>query len=224
MLEIGSNTQVESFFEATTAEKISIPANDGEKVITSLLSERSSVVGTITMAFSTDPVARWMYPDPSEYLDSFPSFVRAFAGAAFESRGAYRTRDFSGAALWLPPGAHPNEDELIQLIWSSTSENVQQDLFPLLEQMDRSHPDGPHWYLPMIGVEGRSQGLGIGGALMGHALKRIDQENLPAYLESSNPRNIKLYERFGFSVTGKLQVGGSPPIFPMLRPPSKNLL
>ncbi len=218
MLELEINTQVESFFEATTAEKISLPTGEIERIIPSLLSERSSVVGTITMAFSTDPVARWMYPDPSEYLDWFPSFVRAFAGAAFESGGSYRTPDFSGAALWLPPGAHPNEDEMIQLIWSSTPEKVQQDLFPLLEEMDRSHPEVPHWYLPMIGVEGRRQGLGIGGELMKHALKRIDEERLPAYLESTNPRNIKLYERCGFSLIGKIQVGFAPPVFPMLRP------
>ncbi len=218
MLETLGSPASEAFYEATTAEKISISTAEIDRIIPSLLSERSSVVGTITMAFGTDPVARWMYPDPSDYLDWFPSFVRAFAGTAFENGSSYRTPDFSGVALWLPPGAHPNEDELLQLIWSSTSEIVQQDLFPLLEEMDRSHPDVPHWYLPMIGVESRSQSLGIGGELMKHALKRIDREHLPAYLESTNPRNIKLYERFGFSVVEKIQVGYSPPVFPVLRP------
>jgi hypothetical protein len=42
---------------------------------------------------------------------------------------------------------------------------------------------------------------------------------LPAYLESSNPRNISLYERHGFEIIGLIQAGGSPTLTPMLRRP-----
>jgi hypothetical protein len=52
---------------------------------------------------------------------------------------------------------------------------------------------------------------------MTHALERIDRDRLPAYLESSNPRNISLYRRHGFEELGTIQVGSSPPIVPMLR-------
>jgi hypothetical protein len=38
-----------------------------------------------------------------------------------------------------------------------------------------------------------------------------------AGLESSNPRNVPLYERLGFEVTGHLQVGGSPEVVTMRR-------
>jgi ribosomal protein S18 acetylase RimI-like enzyme len=54
---------------------------------------------------------------------------------------------------------------------------------------------------------------------MEHALSRCDAEGLPAYLESSNPRNIPLYQRHGFEILGKIQVGSSPPVVPMLRAP-----
>ena len=43
--------------------------------------------------------------------------------------------------------------------------------------------------------------------------------DLPAYLESSNPANVPLYQRHGFEVLGEIQVGSSPPVFPMYRPP-----
>jgi GNAT superfamily N-acetyltransferase len=68
-------------------------------------------------------------------------------------------------------------------------------------------------------VESAHQGQGWGAALMQHALARCDRENLPAYLESSNPRNVPFYERLGFKLLGTIQVGSSPPIFPMLRRP-----
>ena len=45
------------------------------------------------LAFSADPVARWFYPDPHQYLLHLPSFVRAFAGRAFEYNSAYQSMD-----------------------------------------------------------------------------------------------------------------------------------
>jgi hypothetical protein len=40
---------------------------------------------------------------------------------------------------------------------------------------------------------------------------------MAAYLESSNPAKVPLYERHGSVILGTIQVGSSPPIFPMLR-------
>jgi ribosomal protein S18 acetylase RimI-like enzyme len=54
---------------------------------------------------------------------------------------------------------------------------------------------------------------------MRHAVARCDQEGVLAYLESSNPRNISLYEAHGFEVMGEIQVGAAPLVTPMLRQP-----
>jgi ribosomal protein S18 acetylase RimI-like enzyme len=79
------------------------------------------------------------------------------------------------------------------------------------------HPAEPHWYLPLIGVDPTHQNRGYGSALLRHALLQCDRDHVAAYLESSNPANIPLYERHGFTVLGTIQVGSSPPITPMLR-------
>jgi ribosomal protein S18 acetylase RimI-like enzyme len=97
--------------------------------------------------------------------------------------------------------------------------SVRGDLYSVLEQMARFHPGEPHWYLPLIGVDPVHQGRGHGSALMAHALQQCDRDRTAAYLESTNPRNITLYQRNGFEIIGKIQVGASPPILPMLRPP-----
>ena len=52
---------------------------------------------------------------------------------------------------------------------------------------------------------------------MEQGLLRCDRDSIPAYLESSNPRNISLYERHGFEVLDTFQVGSTPPVSPMLR-------
>jgi hypothetical protein len=54
---------------------------------------------------------------------------------------------------------------------------------------------------------------------MRHALIRCDREQKLAYLESSNPKNIPLYERVGFELIGTIQAGTLPPVYPMLRTP-----
>ena len=52
---------------------------------------------------------------------------------------------------------------------------------------------------------------------MRHALARCDRDGKAAFLESSNPKNVSFYERHGFEVLGRIQVGTSPTLFPMLR-------
>ena len=84
--------------------------------------------------------------------------------------------------------------------------------------MAKYHPSEPHWYLPLIGVDPAHQGQGHGDALLTHALQQCDRAHVPAYLESTNPRNIPLYQRHGFEILGTIQAGGSPPLAPMLRP------
>jgi ribosomal protein S18 acetylase RimI-like enzyme len=54
---------------------------------------------------------------------------------------------------------------------------------------------------------------------MHHAVERCDRDRMLAYLESSNPRNIALYERHGFEVMGRIQIGAGPLVTPMLRRP-----
>jgi GNAT superfamily N-acetyltransferase len=68
-------------------------------------------------------------------------------------------------------------------------------------------------------VDPARQGQKLGDKLMAHALARCDSDRLPAYLESSNPRNLSFYQRHGFEILGKIQVGSSPSIVPMLRKP-----
>jgi ribosomal protein S18 acetylase RimI-like enzyme len=188
-------------------------------VKTATAPDEGPAIGAVVLAFSADPAARWAYPDPQQYLRHFPDFVRGFGGKAFAHGSAYYVDGYAGAALWLPPGVDPDEEALSALLQRTVSEQVQQDVFAVFEQMGRYHPSEPHWYLPLIGVDPHQQGRGYGSALIQHALFPCDRDQTPAYLESSNSKNIPLYERHRFELLGTIQVGTSPPIYPMLRKP-----
>lgn len=177
------------------------------------------VISAIVLAFAGDPVARWAWPDPHDYLTYFPEFTKVFGGKAFDHGTAHSVAEFSGGALWLPPGVQPDEEVLVGLMERSIDPKRLQVVFTMLEKMGGYHPTEPHWHLPLIGVEPAKQGRGYGTALLRHALERIDSEGRIAYLESTNPANNPLYQRHGFEVVGTIQVEEAPPVFPMIRQP-----
>lgn len=176
-------------------------------------------MGALGTAFVSDPLIRWMFPDARQYLTYFVQVGKFFAGRAFEHDSAYRTEDFLGTALWLPPGVSPDEESLGELMATAVEPSLQEDVFGLLEQVGAGHPETPHWYLPAIGVDPTRQGQGYGSALLASSLQVVDSTHDMAYLESSNSLNVPLYERFGFQVVGTIQSGGSPTITRMLRSP-----
>lgn len=190
-----------------------------DAIVAATAADEDTIMALLVLAFGTDPAVRWLYPDPQQYLTAWPEFVRAFGGRAFAHGTAYRTADGAGAALWLPPGISPDEEALVALLERSVPERDHAEVFGVLEQMDASHPIEPHWYLPIIGVDPVWQGRGLGASLLQYTLTRCDWDQVPAYLESSSPRNIPLYERHGFEVVGTIQVGSAPPLYPMVRTP-----
>ena len=173
----------------------------------------------LTLAFSGDPPTRWVFSDPHDYLNNFPTFVRALGGRSFKHDTADSLDGCGAVALWLPPGVNPDEEALIGLVEQAVPENIRGDAFSIFEQMGGFHPGEPHWYLPFIGVDPAHQGAGYGTELMRHTLKRCDADGIPAYLPNSNPRNALFYERLGFEQLGVIKAGTFPEIVPMLRKP-----
>jgi len=181
--------------------------------------DRDRAIATLTLAFSRDPIGRWIWRDAQQYLKYFPPFVSAFAGNAFGHEAAHCTEALSGVALWLPPGVSSDEEAMAALAQESVPPSEQEEVFGFLGQMPTYHPHEPHWYLPLIGVDPSQQGRGHGGALLQHALQICDRDGLPAYLEATSPRSKALYLRHGFEESGVIQAGSSPAMWPMLRKP-----
>jgi ribosomal protein S18 acetylase RimI-like enzyme len=174
-------------------------------------------LATLTLAFIADPIVRWAFPEPRQYLTYYPASLREFAIRACEHQSGYAVDGFGGVAIWLPPGVDVDEEAASAVFHQAVREQDKEAVFGLLERTGAYRPGEPHWYLAVIGVDPARQGKGHGSALMAHALAACDAQHMPAYLESSNERNLPLYERHGFRIMDRLQVEGSPPIWPMLR-------
>ena len=174
---------------------------------------------TFAAGFADDPVLGWVFQEPGRAAKLAP-FFDFLAEEALVPLGATYLLPGS-CASWTPPGSPPWPDErgarLVAALAPSCSESDLERLGVLDDATRAVHPEAPHWYLGVLATEPPLRGRGAGAALLRHALEAVDADHLPAYLESTNQRNVPLYERHGFEVTGTIDLPGGPSLTPMWR-------
>jgi len=175
---------------------------------------------TLTLALCSDPSTRWATPDANQYMNVMVPLVGAFGGEkAIEMGSAHVIGDFLGAALWLPPSTSPDDSAAGEIFSKHVEEPHLSEIGSLFEAMAEHHPQEPHWYLWLVGIETAHQGQGLGTRLMEYALDICDDDGTLAYLEATSPISVPLYQRLGFEVLGEISACGSPQMFPMTRTP-----
>lgn len=186
------------------------------------LTDVDVVTSVLTEAFDADPMMRWAFTDDVRPR-RLAAMWRYLATHGYLPAGVSTVLPGGdGAALWLPPGV-----TLDGAFWAehgaafaSGMEFDMERLGAMAEQMHEHHPADDHWYLLAIGARASAQGRGVGSALLAHTLAIADEHGQPAYLEATSPRSRVLYERFGFTVLGEIQVADSPTLWAMWREPA----
>ncbi|MFJ6635724.1 GNAT family N-acetyltransferase [Streptomyces sp. NPDC091376] len=186
-------------------------------------SDRETVVRLLDEAFMHDPVSSWVFPDEAHRRRVHGVFLGVFLEAALAEGRVDMAEDGTAAALWLqvPADAPEEEDDTpARMREIADPDNERAELVGRLT--GAAHPTGrAHEYLLLIAVSPERQGEGLGTALLAPALERCDREGLPAYLEASNARSSKLYERLGFAFTDRtVELPDGPTMWPMWREPA----
>lgn len=185
----------------------------------------------LAAAFTTDPVMDWIArrgPKRAQGLERF--FFWLLASRAIPFGEVWMASSGGVAAVWLPPHIPPTAGSFLE----------QMRLLPMFlrlcglprilrgqamgDAMERHHPRTPHFYLAFIAVAPRLQGLGLGSTILEATIERIDQHGAAAYLENSNPKNTRLYERVGFVSRGNIAPRAAPPLLAMWRQPRPKAL
>ncbi|MDQ1746570.1 MAG: hypothetical protein QOD07_833 [Frankiaceae bacterium] len=188
------------------------------------MADLDNVAAALADAFRDDPVFAWLIPPATSRRDDrlrafFASMTRSYLR---RNKHVYVVGDGQAAALWSAPGAWslPMSEMLretpsaVKAFGRNTFRAVRVQL-----QIESKHPKEPaHWYLGYLGTRGDSQGQGIGSAMLREVLEPADAAGVPAYLESSNERNLTLYRRHGFEVVEEIRaLGTGPTIWRMWR-------
>ena len=165
----------------------------------------------LSRAFVDDPMTSWVLgiaDAEARVAAGAAGFFRPALAAGIRRGHCYAVTDSSGAvvggSVWSPPDvAMLTEAEGAEFgmgVHLVAGEPAVERLMALGGLVGERHPhDRPHFYLFIVGAA--EHGRGHGAALLQPVIDRCDADGLPAYLESSNGRNVSFYERLGFRVT-----------------------
>ena len=176
----------------------------------------------LSASFARDPWMAYIEPDPQRR----PRVVEWLSRHSLRlgrQGGLVDLADGAGVGIWFPPKSDAfGVGSLIRAGFLS----VPFTLGPAAaRRLIRSETDlntlarpDEAWYFYMLGVHPEAQGQGVARRLIERGLARVDADGKAARLETNNPKNVSLYERFGFTVTGHIATPGMMEQWVMVRP------
>jgi GNAT superfamily N-acetyltransferase len=163
----------------------------------------------LTAAFTGDPVMHWLFPGAASHVRSLHTWWELMLSLQRADAEVWLSPTSSTAALWRAPVFEaPDPDpaareRFVEVVAGLVGDRAE-EVFGFFGRIGEAHPAQPHWYLAAVGSMPEHQGTGAGAAILAPVLAHCDAGGLPAYLESSNPRNVPFYHRLGFVETGTL--------------------
>ncbi len=184
--------------------------------------DRDDVVALLVSAFYDDPTWSWAFPDPSRRAAQHERLWGLLVDGAMRYPWVWLTPGNTATSVWIPPNGTELSDEQESALEPTLVEMLGADaerVVKAFEMFDRAHPrDIRHFYLSLMGTGAASRGHGYGLGLLAANLRRIDECQIPSYLEASNPANVALYVRYGFEVRSSFTLPeGGPEVVTMWR-------
>ncbi len=179
--------------------------------------ELEDVAAVLDLGFSSDPTTRWALPDAARFLRGHRDYALTVCRPAMAAGTVFICGDMAGVSVWYPPGVKADYEDFLIRAAREVDPARLETFLKLLAACEKLRPKGDSWSLELLSVDPAARGQGIGAALMEHGLRHCDALGQPVYLESSNPRNLTLYRRFGFELLREVRLADAPPRFPMFR-------
>jgi GNAT superfamily N-acetyltransferase len=182
------------------------------------------VTETLTLAFLDDPVWSLALARPDGSTAHHAAYWQLYVDGSLRYSSVSMTEGASAVSVWIPPGgtdlSEIQEATLEQLVTTSLEPAHARAMFELWQRFESNHRrDTPHAYLSLLATHPDHRGQGIGQRLLAEDLARFDKDDVPSYLESTNPGNDHRYERAGFQRIGGFHaVLDDAPISTMWRP------
>jgi len=133
---------------------------------------------------------------------------RVYVTSALRYPWTLVTPDVEAAAIWIPSGGIELTDEEVAglegKLAAVTEPSTARAIMAVGERFEEAHPAEPFFHLTILGTRADHRGKGLGMGLLAESLARIDELGAPAYLESTNPANLKRYESVGFAVRDEI--------------------
>ena len=162
----------------------------------------SALAGVLGRAFVGEPMMRWPLGVHGDVEQRFSRCFECFLEDLIRLGMVWEAGEAMGAAVWVPADQADawREAQLDKPEIPALTDDGGRRYEAFWEWVESKLPDEPLWHLDSIGVEARARGRKIGSALIQVGLDEARADESGAWLETGNPRNLPLYERFGFRV------------------------
>lgn len=168
----------------------------------------AAAADTLTAAFEHYPWTRYVLPE-DEYLGRLRALQHLYLGYACEHGIVAVAGDIEGVIALLPPDAPYPSLAMVEEVVALHGDRI--------DRLEQAPPPEGAWRLETLGVRPEHQGRGIASALIHFALLEVRALGGRAVaLDTSDPRNVRLYERHGFQVTAQADSGDGPPVWKMV--------
>lgn len=181
-----------------------------------IIADLDDAAGTLAAAFDAYPWTRWSIPQDG-YRERLHRLQRMYLGYAFDHGVVLVTTDRLGVIALLPPDV-PEPDDRFQ----AEVAGLHGDRLAAFARAQTPAPPAGAWNLATLGVHPGRQGRGLGSSLVRAGLAVVDGRTPPGArvaLETSDDRNVMIYERVGFVVTATTPVDTGLVVHLMLRDP-----
>jgi len=182
------------------------------------LADLDSIVGTISSAFTADPL--WAPVLGSR--EQAAALWRMFLASTLRYPNTFVTAGIESVTAWVPPGGkaltsaeEAGFDAFLEHLGGS---DFAQGVAKICDILDSAVPTEPHFYLSLFGTHSDHRGGGLGMGLLRTNLAEIDAVGAPSYLESSNPANDERYRSVGFVSRDTLEFASGARVTTMWRP------
>ncbi|MEN8615050.1 GNAT family N-acetyltransferase [Dehalogenimonas sp. THU2] len=183
---------------------------------------------TCARAFAEDPSNEYLIPDEAKRRHLHYSFEYYLRYSYFGRNEVYLTsKRCEGVACWA--SSEETDSWLtrwragypflpLHCGWTSMQRGVAANKES--QRLLRDHAPDRVMQLDLIAVDPKFQGQGFASMLLRPMLHRLDNDDMPCYLETQSLRNVEMYRRFGFELKETAVIPGTNfPLFAMLRPP-----
>jgi GNAT superfamily N-acetyltransferase len=183
----------------------------------------------LTRAFWKYPLLTHYFPEESDRQSVSVNILAMPVYTCLRYGQIYVTSEnLEGAAVWSPSEDYPvGFWRMLRTVpfrhllgIAQTGASRMQSIDRYLNDIHKRLVPYRHFYLEILGVDPPYQKQGFSSKLIKPMLQKLDQENLPCFLETQDPLDVPIYLHFGFEIIDQSAIPETPlTSWAMLRKP-----
>ena len=183
------------------------------------------VIELLCGCFEQDPHTQWFIGNPTNpqtALRRRRALLRYVTVAAQSCQLAFLDADGQAAVLWQEWGNFPCGLAFIaanlNYLWHCGIAGTNRSL-AMEKAAAQNLPKGPYLFLWLVGVAPQARGQGRLRAIIQTKLDAAKAAGQSVFLETTVPKNVEIYQHFGFQVIKRYSIADSPEVIVMQRRP-----